>query len=150
MPNTRKSKTHKGSSAKATSTTNTDTAGSSNTTRRRLPKTSASNKDCDTDTEERDEDKVDDDDEETGQQEALVTPNIPSNVVAKLVSFSALLLVAPILCYFVSLKYIFVGATASSAIVAVIAANLVLAAFVYSAWNEELDDRQSESKNKNS
>ncbi|KAJ1826271.1 hypothetical protein LPJ56_002264 [Coemansia sp. RSA 2599] len=90
-----------------------------------------------------------DGDEDTEQQGASAMPKIPRSVVGKLVSFSLLLLVAPILCYFVSLKYIFVGATASSAIVAVIAANLVLAAFVYSAWNEELEDRQPENKDSN-
>ncbi|KAI7834303.1 hypothetical protein BX661DRAFT_176951 [Kickxella alabastrina] len=67
-------------------------------------------------------------------------PQIPGNVIRNLVVFSLLLLIVPILVYFASLRYVFVGATAASAIVAVVAANLVLGVFVYVAWNEELDD----------
>ncbi|KAJ2376666.1 hypothetical protein IW150_001841 [Coemansia sp. RSA 2607] len=79
-------------------------------------------------------------DEEQAQSTGSSTPNIPSNVVGKLAVFSLLLLIAPIITYFISLKYVFVGATATSAIAAVIVANIVLAAFVYAAWTEELED----------
>ncbi|KAJ1800261.1 hypothetical protein LPJ59_001229 [Coemansia sp. RSA 2399] len=65
------------------------------------------------------------------------TPHIPGSVVRKLVIFSLLLLIAPILVYFTSLKYVFVGSTAASAITAVVAANMVLVAWVYTAWSED-------------
>ncbi|KAJ2686511.1 vacuolar ATPase assembly integral membrane protein vma21 [Coemansia spiralis] len=68
------------------------------------------------------------------------TPQIPGNVIRKLLAFSLLLLVLPILAYFGSLKYLFVGSTASSAIVAVIVANFVLAAYVYAAWVEDASE----------
>ncbi|KAJ2021549.1 vacuolar ATPase assembly integral membrane protein vma21 [Coemansia sp. S610] len=68
------------------------------------------------------------------------TPQIPGNVIRKLLAFSLLLLVLPILAYFGSLKYVFVGSTASSAIVAVIVANFVLAAYVYAAWVEDASE----------
>ncbi|KAJ2819042.1 vacuolar ATPase assembly integral membrane protein vma21 [Coemansia sp. 'formosensis'] len=67
-------------------------------------------------------------------------PQIPGNVIRKLLAFSLLLLALPILAYFGSLKYIFVGSTASSAIVAVIVANVVLAAYVYAAWIEDTSE----------
>ncbi|KAJ2435129.1 vacuolar ATPase assembly integral membrane protein vma21 [Coemansia sp. RSA 2424] len=68
---------------------------------------------------------------------ASLPPQIPGNVIRKLLAFSFLLLVLPILAYFASLRYLFVGSTASSAIVAVIVANCVLAAYVYAAWIED-------------
>ncbi|KAI8324075.1 vacuolar ATPase assembly integral membrane protein VMA21, partial [Martensiomyces pterosporus] len=71
-------------------------------------------------------------------------PRIPANVVRKLVAFSVLLLIAPILVYFFSLKYVFVGSTAPSAIAAVIAANMVLAGYVYAAWVEDSESNSQE------
>ncbi|KAJ2402326.1 hypothetical protein GGI23_000791 [Coemansia sp. RSA 2559] len=65
------------------------------------------------------------------------TPHIPGSVVCKLVVFSLLMLIAPILAYFASLKYVFVGSTAASAITAVVVANMVVVAWVYTAWSEE-------------
>ncbi|KAJ1952602.1 vacuolar ATPase assembly integral membrane protein vma21, partial [Linderina pennispora] len=79
---------------------------------------------------------------------AVGTPRVPSHVVRKLVVFSLLLLIMPIMVYFMTLKYVFAGKTAASAIAAVVAANLVLAAFVYAAWVEELEDREQDSKAK--
>ncbi|KAJ2491984.1 vacuolar ATPase assembly integral membrane protein vma21 [Coemansia sp. RSA 2050] len=76
---------------------------------------------------------------EEGMQPASA-PQIPGNVIRKLVAFSLLLLVLPILAYFGSLRYLFVGSTASSAIVAVIVANFVLAAYVYAAWVEDASE----------
>ncbi|ORX72175.1 hypothetical protein DL89DRAFT_291396 [Linderina pennispora] len=55
-----------------------------------------------------------------------------------LVAFSLLLLIMPIMVYFMTLKYVFAGKTAASAIAAVVAANLVL----------ELEDREQDSKAK--
>ncbi|KAJ1998675.1 hypothetical protein H4R26_005371 [Coemansia thaxteri] len=83
---------------------------------------------------------------EAGQAEEDTVPlagasNIPGHVIQKLFLFSALLLVVPILAYYVSLKHVFVGSAASSAIVAVIVANLVLAAYVYVAWIEDASDQ---------
>ncbi|KAJ1644254.1 hypothetical protein LPJ64_004057 [Coemansia asiatica] len=144
MPNTRKNKTHnKGPSPSTVSPAKAaDTTASFSSIRHRLQKAPAGPKTRKDDNGSDLSNSEGESEQETAdQREDSAMPNVPSDVVRKLVSFSLLLLVAPILSYFVSLKYIFVGATASSAIVAVIAANLVLAAFVYSAWNEELDPK---------
>ncbi|KAJ1735216.1 hypothetical protein LPJ72_001974 [Coemansia sp. Benny D160-2] len=77
-----------------------------------------------------------DGEEEESDDRTKQPPHIPGFVVRKLVGFSLLLLIAPIFVYFASLKYAFVGSTAASAITAVVAANLVLASWVYAAWAE--------------
>ncbi|KAJ1835655.1 vacuolar ATPase assembly integral membrane protein vma21 [Coemansia sp. RSA 2711] len=68
---------------------------------------------------------------------AAQTPQIPSNVLQKLVAFSVVLLIAPILAYFLALHYVFAGSTTPAAITAAVTANIVLAAYVYAAWTEE-------------
>ncbi|KAJ2781542.1 vacuolar ATPase assembly integral membrane protein vma21 [Coemansia javaensis] len=68
-------------------------------------------------------------------QDALA--RIPGSVVGKLVAFSVLLLVVPLLAYFASLRLVFGGSTTPAAITAAVSANLVLAAYVYVAWTEE-------------
>ncbi|PIA19473.1 hypothetical protein COEREDRAFT_36593 [Coemansia reversa NRRL 1564] len=72
--------------------------------------------------------------------EAENAPQIPGSVVGKLVAFSLLLLVIPILAYFLSLKFVFAGSTTPSAITAAVTANIVLAGYVYVAWVEDTDE----------
>ncbi|KAJ2614167.1 vacuolar ATPase assembly integral membrane protein vma21 [Coemansia sp. RSA 1365] len=72
--------------------------------------------------------------------EAESAPQIPGNVVGKLVAFSLLLLIMPILAYFLSLKLVFAGSTTPSAITAAVTANVVLAGYVYVAWVEDVDE----------
>ncbi|KAJ2767223.1 vacuolar ATPase assembly integral membrane protein vma21 [Coemansia nantahalensis] len=74
------------------------------------------------------------------REEATGAPRraqIPGSVVGKLVAFSLLLLVAPILVYFASLNLVFSGSTTPAAIAAAVTANIVLAAYVYAAWIED-------------
>ncbi|KAJ2667258.1 vacuolar ATPase assembly integral membrane protein vma21 [Coemansia sp. RSA 1199] len=79
---------------------------------------------------------------------AVQSPQIPGNVIKKLVAFSVTLLIAPILTYFLSLNFVFAGSTTPAAITAAVTANIVLAAYVYAAWVEESDDNSSYSKRK--
>ncbi|KAI9505027.1 hypothetical protein BX070DRAFT_221337 [Coemansia spiralis] len=89
---------------------------------------------------------VDSDAQHEEHEETNRTPSIPNNVVRKLAIFSLLLLIAPISVYFVSLKCVFVGSTAASAITAVVAANVVLAAWVYAAWIEDDSGQQEQER----
>ncbi|KAJ2081604.1 vacuolar ATPase assembly integral membrane protein vma21 [Coemansia sp. RSA 988] len=73
-------------------------------------------------------------------KQAVDTPQIPGTVVGKLVAFSLLLLIMPILAYFLSLKLVFAGSTTPSAITAAVTANIVLAGYVFVAWMEDVDD----------
>lgn len=80
------------------------------------------------------------------QQAQRASPQIPGNVIRKLLIFSMLLLTVPLAVYFGSIKYVFVGSTASSAIAAAISANLVLAMYVYVAWIEDIDANNDKQK----
>ncbi|KAJ2128802.1 vacuolar ATPase assembly integral membrane protein vma21 [Coemansia sp. RSA 788] len=84
----------------------------------------------------------------TGRVEAVQSPQIPGNVIKKLVAFSVTLLIAPILTYFLSLNFVFAGSTTPAAITAAVTANIVLAAYVYAAWVEESDGNSSHLKRK--
>jgi hypothetical protein len=73
-----------------------------------------------------------------------------SNVISKLIVFSLLILIVPLVSYFVSLKYIFRGTTSHcidllfiesgelpSAIVAVVCVNVILVAYLIAAVLED-------------
>ncbi|KAJ2062918.1 hypothetical protein GGI17_002084 [Coemansia sp. S146] len=120
-------------SATATATAHTSAAGKATTTSKERNK---SRRLLDT----RDSTESSSDDEQSEDKQTASAPQIPGNVIRKLLAFSLLLLVLPILAYFGSLKYIFVGSPASSAIVAVIVANFVLGAYVYAAWIEDASE----------
>nr|GAT54040.1 predicted protein [Mycena chlorophos] len=62
--------------------------------------------------------------------------------LAKLIVFSLALGIAPLSSYFGSLKYLWNGNTTYAALTAVVAANVVLVAYIISAV---LDDRRSTS-----
>ncbi|KAJ2161357.1 vacuolar ATPase assembly integral membrane protein vma21 [Coemansia sp. RSA 552] len=90
---------------------------------------------------------ADDDSSAASDTEQLSNaPHIPGNVVTKLVVFSLLLLVLPILAYFVTLNLVFGGSTTPAAITAAVTANIVLAAYVYAAWIEEDDSGGSQAR----
>ncbi|KAJ2020833.1 hypothetical protein GGI13_005339 [Coemansia sp. RSA 455] len=129
-----KPKTTKAKSTTATAASHTSATGKTTTTSkersksRRLPATRDGTE------------SSSGEDEQSEDRQTASAPQIPGNVIRKLLAFSLLLLVLPIFAYFGSLKYIFVGSTASSAIVAVIVANIVLAAYVYAAWVEDASE----------
>ncbi|KAJ6112086.1 Vacuolar ATPase assembly integral membrane protein vma21 [Penicillium sp. IBT 18751x] len=77
-----------------------------------------------------------------------VTPAVPSDVVFKLLGFTAAMAFLPIGMYFLTVKTIFAGNATYSGITAAIMANVVLFAYIYVAWKEDQGDREEAEKSK--
>ncbi|CCG80745.1 Vacuolar ATPase assembly integral membrane protein VMA21 [Taphrina deformans PYCC 5710] len=66
------------------------------------------------------------------------SPSISSTVIAKLLFFSAAMVVLPLSAYYLSLEYLFSGyKTTYAAITAAVTANLVVAGYVVVAFLED-------------
>ncbi|PYH47928.1 vacuolar ATPase assembly integral membrane protein VMA21 [Aspergillus saccharolyticus JOP 1030-1] len=76
-----------------------------------------------------------------------VTPAVPTNVIMKLLGFSAAMVVAPIGIYFVTVDYVGGSATVGG-IVAAIMANIVLFTYIYVAWKDDQAEREADAKHK--
>ncbi|KAJ5197902.1 Vacuolar ATPase assembly integral membrane protein vma21 [Penicillium cinerascens] len=77
-----------------------------------------------------------------------VTPAVPSDVIYKLLGFTAAMAFLPIAMYFLTVKTIFGGNATYSGITAAVTANVVLFAYIYVAWKEDQGDRQEAEKSK--
>ncbi|KAB8268808.1 hypothetical protein BDV30DRAFT_217781 [Aspergillus minisclerotigenes] len=75
-----------------------------------------------------------------------VTPAVPTNVIFKLLGFSAAMVSLPIGMYFVSVKF---GASPTVAgIIAAVTANVVLFSYVFVAWQDDRLEREALTKKK--
>ncbi|PYH79749.1 hypothetical protein BO82DRAFT_356171 [Aspergillus uvarum CBS 121591] len=74
-----------------------------------------------------------------------VTPAVPTNVIMKLLGFSAAMVIAPIGIYFITVDFIGGSATVGG-IVAAIMANIVLFSYVYVAWKDDQAEREADAK----
>ncbi|KAJ5297076.1 uncharacterized protein N7443_007969 [Penicillium atrosanguineum] len=82
-----------------------------------------------------------------------VTPAVPSDVIYKLLGFTAAMAFLPIGMYFLTVKTIFSvnhesGNATYSGITAAITANVVLFAYIYVAWKEDQGDREEAENSK--
>ncbi|BEJ12473.1 hypothetical protein CspHIS471_0209330 [Cutaneotrichosporon sp. HIS471] len=66
---------------------------------------------------------------------------IQPRVLGKLITFALLMAVVPIGMYFSSLNWLYDGNTTYAALTAVVAANIVLASYVYLAFAEDAAER---------
>ncbi|KDQ21076.1 hypothetical protein BOTBODRAFT_27077 [Botryobasidium botryosum FD-172 SS1] len=65
------------------------------------------------------------------------------SILTKLLTFSIALAIAPIGSYFISIWYIFKGNSVYAALIAIVASNLVLAAFIFASVLEDNDARKN-------
>ncbi|KAJ5884905.1 hypothetical protein N7495_009415 [Penicillium taxi] len=77
-----------------------------------------------------------------------VSPAVPTDVIYKLLGFTAAMVVGPIGMYFLTVDSIFAGNATYSGITAAITANVVLFAYIYVAWKEDQGDREEAEKAK--
>lgn len=78
------------------------------------------------------------------QSDSDVTPAVPTNVIFKLLGFSAAMISLPISMYFVAGRF---GASPTVAgIIAAVTANIVLFTYVYVAWQDDRLEREALSK----
>ncbi|KAK5790464.1 hypothetical protein VI817_007751 [Penicillium citrinum] len=71
---------------------------------------------------------------------------ISSDVIFKLLAFTAAMVVGPIGMYFLTVNTIFGGNPTYAGILAAVTANVVLFAYIYVAWKEDQGDREEASK----
>ncbi|KAJ5306515.1 hypothetical protein PENANT_c031G04626 [Penicillium antarcticum] len=77
------------------------------------------------------------------QDNSDVTPAVPADVIYKLLGFTAAMVAAPIGMYFLTVNSIFSGSSTLAGITAAVTANVVLFAYIYVAWKEDQEDRQT-------
>ncbi|KAJ5114963.1 Vacuolar ATPase assembly integral membrane protein vma21, partial [Penicillium alfredii] len=77
-----------------------------------------------------------------------VTPAVPADVIYKLLSFTAAMVIGPLGVYFLTVNSIFSGNTTFAGIAAAFTANVVLFAYVFVAWKDDQGERQATEKEK--
>ncbi|KAI9927756.1 hypothetical protein ASPWEDRAFT_552057 [Aspergillus wentii DTO 134E9] len=77
-----------------------------------------------------------------------VTPAVPSDVIFKLLAFTAAMVIAPIGMYFLTVESIFRGSATYAGITAAVTANVVLFAYIYVAYQEDKGEREAENEKK--
>ncbi|BCR91240.1 vacuolar ATPase assembly integral membrane protein vma21 [Aspergillus chevalieri] len=75
-----------------------------------------------------------------------VTPAVPANVIFKLLGFTLAMVAAPIGMYFLTVNSIFSGNSTWAGVTAAVAANVVLFAYIFVAWQEDQGERAAEGK----
>ncbi|KAJ5965438.1 Vacuolar ATPase assembly integral membrane protein vma21 [Penicillium waksmanii] len=78
--------------------------------------------------------------------DSIVAPAVPSDVIFKLLAFTAAMVFGPIGMYFLTVNTIFGGNPTYAGIVAAVTANVVLFAYIYVAWKEDQGDREEAAK----
>ncbi|KAJ6157719.1 hypothetical protein N7470_005311 [Penicillium chermesinum] len=79
-----------------------------------------------------------------------VSPAVPSDVIYKLLFFTAAMVFGPIGMYFLTVNAIFSGNSTYAGILAAITANVVLFAYIYVAWVEDQGEQGEKSESKKS
>ncbi|RMJ25043.1 hypothetical protein PHISP_04098 [Aspergillus sp. HF37] len=77
-----------------------------------------------------------------------VTPAVPSDVIFKLLGFTAAMIVAPIGMYFLTVESIFKGSATYAGITAAVTANFILFAYIFVAWRDDQGERAALEKEK--
>ncbi|KAK2786256.1 vacuolar ATPase assembly integral membrane protein vma21 [Emmonsiellopsis sp. PD_33] len=80
------------------------------------------------------------------QREANSAPAVPSDVLLKLLLFTAAMICAPLGVYFSSVNMLFKGNSTYAGASAALTANLVLIGYVVVAMREDREDREAEER----
>ncbi|KAJ5555608.1 hypothetical protein N7535_008042 [Penicillium sp. DV-2018c] len=77
------------------------------------------------------------------QASSDVSPAVPTDVIYKLLGFTAAMVAGPIGMYFLTVNTIFSGSSTLAGVTAAITANVVLFAYIYVAWTEDQGDTKA-------
>ncbi|KAK3719067.1 vacuolar ATPase assembly integral membrane protein vma21 [Vermiconidia calcicola] len=89
-----------------------------------------------------------DQDDIKNEPRSNISPEVPSSVIAKLLAFTAAMIVAPLSSYFLSINKLFGGNSTYAGAFAAFIANMVLIGYVIVAFRDDQQEREADEAEK--